>query len=347
MSETDNETLPAAAPLRVGLIADADEAPRYAEAVRRCSGLELCASAGMPQDVAPAGVEWYDDTRVLIAQGGVDVIVTGSSPRVGAALGEIAAEHGVHVWQPPPLGRNFAEAIEAARRLKTTETVYRVASWWEHVGAQVRWALNFEPGCKPLFSEVQVSAAGPALQSWRSSQVDAGGGVLAFDAYASLEALTAIRGLPESVAGTVAKCRSSSTGAPRETEDVAIAILRYEDGGVACVRATWDIPPPVQITLHHGSKLSVRYDDNSAAVLDSDGRLLEERLLPPGFLAAEMERLTAEITRQPDHEAAAAAIERHLAVSALLEAIYLSARTEHPEIPRRLFEVQKWPQPER
>ena len=36
-----------------------------------------------------------------------------------------------------------------------------------------------------------------------------------------------------------------------------------------------------------------------------------------------------------------------LAVSALLETVYLSSRTGHPEIPRRLFEVQKWPEPER
>lgn len=347
MSKSDNETLTAAPPLRVGLIADADEAPRYAEAVRQCSGLELCAGAGMSRDAVPDEAQWFDDTRVMIAQSGIEALVIGSSPRVGVTVSEIAAEHGVHVWRPPPLGRSFAESIEVARRLRTTEVVYRVASWWEHVGARVRWALGFETGCKPLFSEVRVSAAGPPLQSWRSSLVDAGGGVLAFDAYASLEALTAIRGLPESVVSAIGQCRSRSTGAPRETEDVANAILRYEDGGVACVRAVWDIPPMEEMTLHHGSVTSICYGTKSVAVLAADGGVLEERPLPPDFLAAEMGRLAAEIVGEADREAAETVINRHLEVSALLEATYLSARTEHPEIPRRLFEVQKWPEPKR
>jgi predicted dehydrogenase len=345
MSETDNET-PAAAPLRVGLLADGDEAPRYAAAVRQCPRLELCACAGMPQGSAPDGAEWFDDTRVLLARSGLDALVIGSSPRVGVSVGEMALDHGVPVWRPPPLGRNFAEAIEVARRLKTTEVVYRVASWWEHVESELRWALGFDAGREPVFSEVHVSAAGPPLQSWRSSQVDAGGGVLACDAYAALEALIAIRGLPESAVGVIGKCRRRSSEPPRETEDVAHAILRYENDGVGCVRATWDIAPTGQTTRHHGSESSMRYDETAVAVLNPDATVLEQRPLPSGMLAAEMSRLASDIKSPAAPQATNKRNERHLAVSALLETIYLSSRTGHPETPRRLFEVQKWPQPQ-
>ncbi|MBU0618285.1 MAG: hypothetical protein KKI02_11245 [Planctomycetes bacterium] len=347
MSQTDNETPIAAAPLRVGLIADADEASRYAEALRQCASLELCVCAGMSQKAVPDGAEWFDDTRVLIAQGGVNALIIGSSPRVGVSVGEMALERGVPVWRPPPLGRNFAEAVEVARRLQTTDVVYRTASWWEHIEAELSWALGVEPTCKPVFSEVHVNAPGPPLQSWRSSLANAGGGVLACDAYATLENLVAVRGLPESVVAVIGKCRRRPSEPPRETEDVANAILRYEDGGVASVRAAWDIAPTNQITLHHGSRSSVRYDETTVRVLGADGTALEERPLPPGFLAAEMARLAAEIIGEKPPEAARARIERHLAVSALLETVYLSSRTGHPEIPRRLFEVQKWPEPER
>ena len=347
MSQTDNETPTAAAPLRVGLLADADEAPRYAEALRQCPSLELCVCAGMPQEAVPDDAEWFDDTRVLIAQGGVNALIIGSSPRVGVSVGEMALERGVPVWRPPPLGRNFAEAVEVARRLQTTDVVYHVASWWEHVGAELSWALGVEPTYKPVFSEVHVNAPGPPLQSWRSSQVNAGGGVLACDAYAALEALIAVRGLPESAMGVIGKCRRRISQPPRETEDVANAILRYENGGVAGVRAAWDIAPTNQITLHHGSELSVRYDETTVTVLGPDGAVLEQRPLPPSFLATEMARLAAAITGENPPEAAPARIERHLAVSALLETVYLSSRTGHPELPRRLFEVQKWPEPKR
>ena len=346
MSETDNEATTADAPLRVGLLADADAAPRYAEAVRQCPALRLSVCTGMPQDAAPDGADWLDDTRVLIAQGGIDALIIESSPRVGVSVGEMALERNVPVWRPPPLGRNFAEAVEVTRRLQNTNVVYRVSSWWEHVATELNWALGVEPTCNPVFSEVHVNAPGPPLQSWRSSLANASGGVLACDAYAALEALVAVRGLPESVVAVIGKCRRRAAEPPRETEDVADAILRYEDGGLASVRAAWDIAPAGQTTLHHGRELSVRCDDTTVAVLGSDGAVREQRALPPGFLAAEMARLATEITDRTRSEAAAARIERHLAISALLETIYLSARTGHPESPRRLFEVQRWPAPE-
>lgn len=347
MTNRNNEPATAPPRLRVGLIADADEAPDYADALRACPAMELCAQAGMPQDAAPTDVHWFDDTRVLIAQGGIDALVIATSPRLGVQTGDTAAAHGVHVWRPPPLGRSFAEAIEVARRTQLVEVVYRVASWWDHAGEGIRWALGFEGGCEPVFSEVDVSATGPPLPSWRSSQAHAGGGVLACDAYAPLEALTAVRGLPESVVSVIGKCRRRPAQAPRETEDVASAILRYEGAGLAGVHATWDLPPFRQTTLHHGKETSVRYGDSSVAVLAADGRVLAERPLPTGFLAAEMGRFASEIRGEERPEQAETRINRHLAVSALLEATYLSARTEHPEIPRRLYEAQKWPEPKR
>ncbi len=344
MSEANNETQTGGRSVRVGLIADADEAPRYADALRACSGLELGAQAGMPQSAALPGVEWFDDTRVLMAQSGIQALVVATSPRAGVNMGEVAAAHGVHVWRQPPLARTFAEAIEVARRLQTVEVVYRFASWWDHVGEDVCSALGFEAGWEPVFSEVRLSTVGPPLTSWRSSQANAGGGVLACDAYAPLEALVAVRGLPESVEGALGKCRRRPSEAPRETEDVAIAILRY-DKGLALVRATWDILPFGQITHHHGSQISLRYTESSVAVLAPDGSPLEERPLPTNLLAAEMARFAAEINGEDGREPGAASINRHVAVSAVLEAIYLSARTKQPETPRRLFEVQKWPEP--
>jgi predicted dehydrogenase len=347
MSESDNDTSTATTRLRVGLLADADEAPRYGAALRACPGLELGACAGMPQGAAPSGAEWFDDTRVLIAQGDLDALVIGSSPRVGVAVGHVALEHGLPVWRPPPLGRNFAEALEVARRLQATDVVYRVASWWEHVQAELHWALGFDAGCKPVFSELHVSAAGPPLQSWRSSQVDAGGGVLTCDAYAALEALVAVRGLPESVIGVIGRCRRRFSEAPRETEDVASAIMRYENRGMVAVRATWDLAPLGQTTWHHGAELSVRYDETAVAVSGPDGAVLEQRPLPAGFLEAEMTRLASEVAGAAPANAASARRDRHVMVAALLETAYLSSRTGHPETPRRLYEVQRWPEPDR
>jgi predicted dehydrogenase len=346
MTEANNGYRTEARSPRVALVAEAAEAAAYADALRACRTLDLCAQAGMPQAAALPKVQWFDDTRVLIAQGEIDAVVIATSPRAGVNLGDVAAAHGVHVWRPPPLARNFAEALEIRRRLQTIDVVYRVASWWEHVGADIRWALRTTAaGFEPIFSELDLSTIGPPLNSWRSSQVDAAGGVLACDGYAPLEALTAIRGLPESVAGAVGKCRRRPSEAPRETEDVAEAILRYEGDGIARLRASWDLPPFEQTTLHHGSEASVRYSESSVAVLDANGSVRDERPLPRDFLAAELARFAAQISNYDPTAPREVDVDRHLKVSAILEATYLSARTEHPESPRRLFEVQKWPLP--
>jgi len=343
--ETPDNKQPVAGPLRVGLIAEAEEVGAYLEALRATSALELVAQGGMPQPAALPAVPWFDDTRVLVAQGGVQALIIAGAPRVGVNVGAIALERGVHVWRPPPLGRSFAEAVEVARQVQAAGAVYRVASWWDFAGGDVRWALEFEEGCTPVFSELRVSVAGPALQSWRSSQTLAGGGVLLQDAYPALEALLAIRGLPESATAFLGRCRRPGTGAPRETEDIACVILRYGGGGAALVRAAWDLPPQEYTTFHHGKQSDVRYDRQSVAVLAPDGQVRAERALPAGFLAAELARFADQIRGPQPPPSPEKNIERHLAVSAVLEAAYLSARTEQPEAPRRLFEVQKWPAP--
>ena len=161
MTEANNERETETPPLFVGLIAQADEAGRFAEAIGACPALELRAQAGMAQSDALPGVPWFDDTRVLITQGEVAALVIATSPRVGVEVGELALSHGMPVWRRPPLGRNFAEAIEVARRARTADVVFHVASWWAHVGEDIRWVLGLDAEPELVFSEVHVSAAGP------------------------------------------------------------------------------------------------------------------------------------------------------------------------------------------
>jgi predicted dehydrogenase len=346
MTAGNNDTPQKGGRLRVGLIAEADEADAYVTAVRACPELELCAQAGVAQQAAAKGVEWFDDMRVLIAQGGISAVIISASPGSTADLCEVAATEGVHVWMRPPLGRNFAEAVEVARRLQRITVVCRIGSWWDHVRDEIRATLAEADGREPVFSEIEVSTPGPPGQSWRANEAESAGGALACDGYPMLEALLAIRGLPESVVGAVAQCRRQSPESTRETEDIASAILRYEMGGLAYLRASWDIPPFCHQTLHHGRQASVKYDCAHVSLLSHNGEHSDERPLAGGWQAAALARFAAELRGGTCNAPSDATIIRHLAVSAVLEAVYLSARTEHPENPRRLFEVQKWPVPD-
>jgi len=340
---TDNERA-SQGPLAAGLIASGERLAALTPVLRACPVLEVRAQAGMPQGAALPDIPWFDDTRVLISQPGLQIILLASSTRVDVEAGATAAEHGLHVWRLPPLARSFGEAVETARRAKRADAVYHVASWWEHVvdhaWREIQWPGEF----KALFSELRISAQGPALHSWRASLADAGGGALASDGYPMLEALVAVRGLPESIVGAVGHYRNEAARAAREAEDAGVAILRYAGGGAAVIRAAWDLWPIEQQTVHHGQDATVTLTDGEVRVADATGTVVDRHALPGDFLGAELLRFV-DLVRGNARDRAVAALERHLAVSALLETIYLSAQTNHPESPRRLYEAQGWPEP--
>jgi len=332
-------------PVRAGLIADAEGVQQLRPALA-ARDLQIVAQSGMRQPEGLPDVPWFDDARAMTAQTGVQALLVAVSPRAAFEVDALVADKPLPIWRLPPLARSFAEGAELITRVRQRRGLYRVASWWDAVAEEVRWALRCREGFKPLFSTVRVSAPGPVLQSWRSSRANGPGGVLATDAYAMLEALVAVRALPERVYGSIGSLRRRPDETPRETEDVALAILRYEGGTTAVVEATWDASPPGQSTHHHGAELSVVIEPTRVAVYGSAGELIGERpLATEVFLRQELERFTDAVRHPVAASEPDAALERHLAVLALLEAIYLSARTGQPESPAKFYEVRGWPQP--
>jgi predicted dehydrogenase len=332
--------------IRVALIAPADDAPDHVEALQRTGLFRVAAQGGLPQNAVAAGVAWSDDLRVLLAQTELDAVLLVGSVRNGVELAADAIARGLHVWRQAPLGRTFAETTDLLRRARQAERVLHVPSWWDHIREGVRGLLRADDGFRAAISELRIAAVGPELASWRSSLVDAGGGVLSLDAYALLECLVALRGVPDSVAASVGRCRLKSTPAPRETEDTAAALLRYSGGDSAMVMALWDVPPYESAAWFHSASISVRVDRQGAAAYNATGAMTDQRSHPSDFLAADLVRFAADIAAH-EHAEALVRQERHAAVASILEAAYLSARTGQPESPRRLYEAQKWAEPKR
>lgn len=343
-------------PLRVGIVADAGALPLVHAALAGAE-VELVGQAGTKQSEAVSGVPWFDDVRVLIAQSGCEAVVLHASPRSNTELGLAALERGLHVWRSAPAARRFEEAVELETAAVAAGSVYRVESWWESVADDVRWAETLNAAAfRPLLSELRVAAPGPPVQDWRANAVDAGGGVLMHDARRLLEGLLVMRGLPQRVIATVARCRRRTAPAARETEDVAAAIFNYADGGVAVLQALWDVPPATNLLAQHSAEASLELTPMAVRVRDTEGRLIDERRLPDAAdllnreLNAFLGAVRASRGRSRRDEASAesaevAARERRLALAALLETIYLAARTGQPERPGKLYEVQGWPEP--
>lgn len=343
-----NNPQPREAPLRIGLVADSELLAQTAEALRRPS-LQLVAQAGMRQADALPGVEWHDDARVLIAQSDIQAVVLAASTRINREMTRHALARGLHVWRTAPLARSFSQAAEETQLARSASVVYRVQSAWRHVAADIRWALSLSPAFRPHYSELRIARRGPLVQSWRSNEVESAGGVLANDAYAFLETWIAIRGLPENVTARISTLRRGAAEAVRETESVAIAMLREDDGGAGLIRATWDIEPFECELVFHGADASVRIVPGAVQVRLADQTQLDERSLPTDAdrLSREIAQFEAAVRANDvsDGRGADPDLTLHLAITALLEAIYLSARTNQPETPKKYYEVQGWPEP--
>lgn len=330
--------------MRVGLIADQSAARSIAPYIAAHPAFAFAAQAGVPQQAADDDVQWFDDPRTLIMQAEVSAVLLCLSPHAGAELSLAAIDKGLHVWRLPPLTHTFAEATELHRRLRGSHVVYMVPSWWSHAAETVRDMID-SVGLQMRYSECFVSAVGPSADHWRANRSAAGGGVLAHDAYAMLEALVALRGLPETVQATLLRCRTPRDAAPRETEDIATVLLRYESG-LALIRAAWDLPPFGSETTHYGPSEAVRYSDARVTAIDADGKSTAELPMPSGFPLRTLDAFAGNVSGRADSGVVLQALSAHLAVAALLETCYLSARTGQPETPRRLYEVQRWPLPD-
>lgn len=345
-TEASNNDSSQSGPLRAALVADG-EAVQYLSRALSGGGLSIVAQSGMSQVEGIAGVTWYDDTRAMIAQSGAEALVVAVSPHAADDINRMTEHHGLPVWRLPPLARSFAEAAELVERVRKRGVLYRVASWWEAVAEDVRWATHTQEGFRPQFVRLHCSAAGPAVSSWRSNDSETPGGVLALDAYPLLETLVALGRVPELVSARTSKVRRRSRETQRETEDVAIATFVGEQDAVAAAVATWDIPPyGMQMELH-GAATSVRIDDEQVTAYGPDGKTIDVRPhIGSGFLRYELEHFVATVRGGGGAAAEEATLSRHMAVMALLQATYLSARTGQPESPRKLYEVQGWPLPQ-
>lgn len=330
--------------LPVGVIGDATAARALAEPLVTHPDVEVVGQAGMPEAQAQPGINWFDDPRVLVAQPGLQAIWLASSPRLDAERTKLVAERDVACWRRAPLATNFAEAVELVRAANRAPAVIRVASWWEYLADEIWTDLQWPEGFEAAYAEVTLSARGPGIEHWQASRQQTAGGVLACDTYNLLETLIAIRGLPETILAATGRLVGGSPEARRETEDAALAILRYPNGGLALIRAVWDLAPPEQRLLLAGPRGQFLLTPEEVVISAADGQVVDQQALPHDDAGTEM-RTFIDAVRTRNKARAATSLERHLAVSALLETVYLAAQTGHPESPGRLFALQGLSEP--
>ncbi len=181
-----------------------------------------------------------------------------------------------------------------------------------------------------MFTALGQIATGDEPEGWRGDSLRAGGGVLLNGAYAQVDLLVTLLGLPESVYAVCSFARAPGETLNYDTEDTALVLMRWgSDCSAMLVARRGVIPGAWQITLVGTNDTLVwpaadSSDDDEAGMGAHSAAGIARQIRSAAGICET-------VVRRPDLRA-----RDHLATLAVIEAAYLSAKTGAPEVPARL-----------
>ncbi|GMV97989.1 MAG: dehydrogenase [Phycisphaerae bacterium] len=333
-------------PLKLGLIGLGRCGRLVAEALSESSWCRLVAVGSQKAhrladfSARHPGVATYDDYRRLIVNSGLDALCLAVPPFVRSHYLPLAAERRLPVWMLTPAARRLAEALETAELFEAAGVPLVVSRAFGIDPAMQEDAIGADAIGRVFLARGHVLTCLDDDLDWRGDSGSAGGGVLLDQAYPMIDTLVQVMGMPGSVYTAAGGSSRPGTRFPYDTEDTAAVILRYAGGGIGQIAASWTIGPDEE-TLHlHGLKASVRIDRGVVRVRDR--RTGDPRAeLPRGAnpFAPQLEEFLTTLRTSP--RKMRSTLREHLPVMAVMQAVYLSARTGQPESPGPILEMHQ------
>lgn len=355
--------------LRVALAGAGDLGGKCLEALPQAGAWKLVALSDQSARIgekaaAAAGVPFFRDHRLLLTQLRPDVLLVATPAGPALELVRLAAQLNVHVVKAAPLARTLDEAVSLVRATDgegRTLTVLAPRRFNSAYRGLIQGAGLL--GRVFLARAVQMFNWGGPF-GWRGDQTSAGGGVLLEAGYEMIDLLVWALGVPEevyAVTGRQGRPHMVQAGGDVEplgvydTDDTAVATLRYSGGAAASVAVSWTAAPAMELVALHGQSGSAEARPTECIFRDSAGKVLQRIAADdrPATVLAEQLRcveqyLMGEAARARAAKAAGAAGEsghapssarEHLLTMAVIEAAYLSDRTGQPEHPARLLQT--------
>jgi len=291
------------------------------------------------------GVRAYVDNRSLVAEGRPAAAFLCVPPAACPELIAACARRGVHVWMTHPLARDLAEGVAMVEQMAQAGLKLAVGTQRRFAdGYRRAWQLRDRLGKLFLGRAHYLFNWGGKL-GWRGDKASAGGGALLELGYHPIDLLVWLLGLPAEVYGLVGAGRRTDAASadgeplpPYDTDDTAAAILDFAGGCMATV-VTTRVSGPVSEELGlHGRGGSLIVNSESCLLRDPDGNVLDRFVGEPG--PVETVRRQAEAFADAVRSGAAhyeCSGRENLLNLAVIEAIYLSHQTRHPESPARLL----------
>lgn len=338
--------------LRVGLIGLSGDGQAVLAALAGLEGVELSAVADRDATLAeqtarPLGAQAYDDYRSLIVESPLDVLLAADPPFATSEYLELAAQRGMHAWRTAPWERSFEGAVRLVRAFERAGRQLAVGSPWRQVPGAPEAAGRRELRNACLAQATSRLAWAGAL-GWRGDRRRAGGGALLQLAYPWMDWVTHLLGLPEAVMAALGSAGSWVTAGAHDTEDTAGVVLRYGGRRVGSVTATWSAGPAEQRLLMFAGggvwefTLGGVRRDRAQDPVSQEVMAQPAEHCPPQAWQADLGGFLRAVA---EHRPVSSSGAEHLAVMAMMEAAYLSARTGQPEQPARFYQLHNLAMP--
>jgi predicted dehydrogenase len=312
---------------------------------------------------ATAAVPFFRDHRLLLTQLRPDVLIVATPAGPAVELVRLAVQMKVQVIKAAPLARTLEEAVGLVKNAEAAGQSISVLAP-RRASASYRGLIQGAAGLGRVFlaRAVQMFNWGGPF-GWRGDQASAGGGVLLEAGYEMIDLVVWAMGLPEevyAVTGRQGRPHMVQAGGDVEslgvydTDDTAVATLRYGGGAAANIIVSWAAAPATEFVSLHGQAGSAEARPTECIFRDSSGKVLQRIAAddrPVSLLAEQLKEMEQALSsaaaaghQTPATEGAAAlprvpcSAREHLLTMAVLEAAYLSDRTGQPEHPPRLLE---------
>jgi predicted dehydrogenase len=198
----------------------------------------------------------YDDLAVMIREERVEALLIATPHPLHARPTILAAQAGVHVLVEKPMAASLADCdamLAAARQSGTLLGVISQRRLYEPV-QRIKTAIDDGKIGKPTLAVFTMYSwrdeAYYRSDPWRGKWVTEGGGVLVNQSPHQLDLLLWFMGPAAEVSGYWSNAAHPSV----EVEDTAVAIIRFQNGGLGSVVTSVAQKPGIYTKVHvHGS----------------------------------------------------------------------------------------------
>ena len=284
----------------------------------------------------------YHDTRQLLLTAKPSAVFLAVPPMRAGELVDTCLRNGIHVWKDAPLGRDLGEAASMARRFAEAKLTLVV-------GVQRRFAETYRRAGEWLGRLGPVRLArghylfhwGGSL-GWRADRASAGGGALLEIGYPLIDLLVGWLGTPEEVYGVTAvdPPTPESDRAQHDTDDSAAGILRFAGNTTATITVSRQAGPTSEGVALYGAEGSLIVSAGACTLRGLDGEVLDHEEVEAPARQPYSRQIDAFLQAIGDPKTPSPAdASKCLLAHAVVDALYLSARTAQPEYPARQLHI--------